>query len=167
MDVHLRMGLNNKSNLFFVSLKWCHLRLSSSYRQKWSSSFLLKLARKYQVPKVDFHVVHCCSKHPFKNLFYTKRGFTSREIGGIFDLKISLVNKSNSEIEYAKVKIDYLKSNLFSSGRSHKTEYITFQKVKPKSTAEMRGPDSDRGVDVNITITELQLKNGIKILAQE
>jgi hypothetical protein len=103
----------------------------------------------------------------FKNLFYTKRGFTSREIGGIFDLKISLVNKSNSEIEYAKVKIDYLKSNLFSSGRSHKTEYITFQKVKPKSTAEMRGPDSDRGVDVNITITELQLKNGIKIIAQE
>lgn len=105
-----------------------------------------------------------------KNLekfIYTTRKFMYREIGGIFDFKISLVNKSNSEIEYAKVKIDYLKSNLFSSGRTHKTEYLTFQKIKPNTKAEMLAPDSDRGVDVAITIVELQLKNGIKIIKSE
>ena len=49
----------------------CHLQWFNSYRQKWSSFSLLKLGKKYRVLNVHFHVVHCHSKHPFKNYFYT------------------------------------------------------------------------------------------------
>lgn len=85
--------------------------------------------------------------------------FSYRHAGGIWDVNVPLVNNSDREIEYAQIKVEYIKDKLFASGAVYKTEYIEYNTLKAHSTLTVKAPDSDRGVDVKTTITKIRFKN--------
>lgn len=85
--------------------------------------------------------------------------FTSRGAGGIWDVNVPLINKSDRDIEYAQVSVEYIKDKVFASGAVYKTEYIEFVNIKARSTSVVKAPNSDRGVDVKTTITKIRFKN--------
>jgi hypothetical protein len=85
--------------------------------------------------------------------------FTSRGAGGIWDVNVPLINKSDRDIEYAQVSVEYIKDKVFASGAVYKTEYIEFVNIKARSTSVVKAPDSDRGVAIKTTITKIRFKN--------
>jgi len=85
--------------------------------------------------------------------------FTTRGAGGIWDVNVPLINKSDRDIEYAQVSVEYIKDKVFASGAVYKTEYIDFVNIKAHSTSVVKAPNSDRGVDVKTTITKIRFKN--------
>lgn len=90
-----------------------------------------------------------------KFIYVDKASYSARKIGGISDVVIPIINKSEYTIDLVRVKIEYIKDQDFASGGVFKTEYLEFKNIKPKSKLTMRAPNSDRGTSIKIYITKV------------
>lgn len=78
-----------------------------------------------------------------------KTDYTYNIIGGINNLKISVINASDYVLESVRVKVSYMKAN----GQTFKVEFIDFKNVKPQSKMVLKAPNSTRGTKVKHEIT--------------
>jgi len=81
----------------------------------------------------------------------TRSSFNYNDFGGIYNLSIYLVNKSEYSLNQVQVAVDYIKS----AGGIYKTEFITFENVKPESKMILNAPNSDRGTKIEYRICNI------------
>jgi hypothetical protein len=74
----------------------------------------------------------------------SRSSFTYREIGGIYDLYITVNNNTAYTIDEVSTTISYIKTN----GDIYKTELVNFYNIPPFKDMTERAPDSDRGTSV-------------------
>lgn len=84
----------------------------------------------------------------------TRNQYTYREIGGIYDLKITVMNNTEYELNEVVVNVDIIKAN----GGILKTEQLTFNNISPRSSKIVSCPDSDRGKSVNYHFEKIYSK---------
>jgi hypothetical protein len=94
-----------------------------------------------------------------KYVFASNAEFITRNAGGIWDLKFTLYNISDRNIEKVKVKIDYIKDKVFASGEIYKSEFVEYNNLNAHSKIIIKGPNSDRGVNLNLTIIEVKFSD--------
>jgi hypothetical protein len=80
--------------------------------------------------------------------------YLTREIGGIFDLKVTVVNKFDAPIDKLIATISYLNAN----GDIFKTEDIEFNNVPANSIVTLPAPDSNRGTKVKVSFVSISVK---------
>lgn len=85
----------------------------------------------------------------------TRNQYTYREIGGIYDLKITVSNNTEYELNEVVVNVDIIKAN----GEVLKTEQLTFNNISPRSSKTVSCRDSDRGKSVNYHIQKIYSKD--------
>ena len=82
-----------------------------------------------------------------------RSSYTYREIGGIFDLYITINNESDYTLDNVVAKISYIKTD----GSIYKTESIYFADIAPHNSSQKKAPDSDRGTRVDyLSITTIE-----------
>jgi hypothetical protein len=89
-------------------------------------------------------------------IFIDKFDYTTRKIGGIWDINIPLVNKNDFIIDYVRVKVEYVKDSDFASGDIYKTEYVNFVNILPNTRQVIKAPDSDRGTQIRTKIVSVK-----------
>jgi hypothetical protein len=94
-----------------------------------------------------------------KFIYIENARYSYRKIGGISDVVVPLVNKSEYTIDLVRVKVEYIKDDNFASGGVYKTEYIEFKNIKSKAKLTLRAPDSDRGTSIRTSI--IKINSGI------
>lgn len=94
-----------------------------------------------------------------KFIYIENASYSYRKIGGISDVVVPIVNKSEYTIDLLRVKIEYVKDKDFASGGIYKTEYLEFKNIKPKTKLTLRAPDSDRGTSIRTSI--IKINSGI------
>jgi len=77
--------------------------------------------------------------------------FQYSDFGGISHLSIFLINKTDYKLAQLQVAVDYIKA----AGGIYKTEFITFENVKPKSKMVLNAPNSDRGTKIEYRICNI------------
>ena len=87
-----------------------------------------------------------------KYIYIDKFNFTSRKIGGIWDVNVPLVNNSDYVLDLIRVKVDYIKDSYLASGDIYKSEFIDFKNIQPHTTQVIKAPDSDRGTGIQTSI---------------
>jgi hypothetical protein len=90
-----------------------------------------------------------------KLIYIDKYEYTYREIGGIWNIKIPLINKTEFVIDLVRIRVDYYLKNYFGNGGIYKTEYLDYTNVKPKQKIIQKAPNSDRGTSVKSTIIKI------------
>jgi len=85
-------------------------------------------------------------------IYVDKMSWTTRKIGGIWDVNVPLVNKNSFIIDFIRVKVDYIKDTDFASGAIYKSEYVDFVNIQPNSRIIKKAPDSDRGTKITTSI---------------
>lgn len=73
-------------------------------------------------------------------------------LGGIYNLKFSVNNRTNYIIDNVKVKVVYIKAN----GGVWDSRIVDFNFVSPQSKATIRVPDTNRGTSVNYEIVSIK-----------
>lgn len=82
--------------------------------------------------------------------------YKQKVLGGISDLYITAINKSEFKVEYMMVCISYIKLN----GDVYETQYLEFNNIAPNTSQRQRAPDSKRGATVgNFKILKVQSNN--------
>lgn len=94
-----------------------------------------------------------------KLIYLEKYDYTYREIGGLWDINIPLVNNSDFDIDLVRVKVDYYLKNYFGNRGIYKTEYIDYKNIKSHHKITIKAPDSDRGTSVESRIIKINSKN--------
>lgn len=84
----------------------------------------------------------------------TRNEYTYREIGGIYDLKITVMNNTEYELDEVVVNVDIIKAN----GGILKTEQLTFNNISPRSSKTASCPDSERGKSINYHFEKIYSK---------
>lgn len=84
----------------------------------------------------------------------TRNEYTYREIGGIYDLKITVTNDTEYEINEVVVNVDIIKGN----GVILKTEQLTFYNILPRSSKTLSSPDNNRGKSINYHFEKIYSK---------
>jgi hypothetical protein len=90
-----------------------------------------------------------------KLIYIDKYEYTYREIGGIWNIKIPLINKTEFVIDLVRIRVDYYLKNYFGNGGIYKSEYLYYTNVKPKQKIIQKAPNSDRGTSVKSTIIKI------------
>ncbi len=80
--------------------------------------------------------------------------FDSRFLGGINDLKVTVVNKSSFTILHAVVEVAYQRKN----GKVLNTAQLTFDNIKPNSSQQKDGPKHDKGMKVSARLISVTSK---------
>jgi hypothetical protein len=94
-----------------------------------------------------------------KLIYVEKYDYTFREIGGLWDINIPLVNNSDFDIDLVRVRVDYYLKNYFGNGGIYKSEYLDFKNLKSHQKIILKAPDSDRGTSVKTKIIKINSKN--------
>ena len=89
-------------------------------------------------------------------IYVDAMSWTTRKIGGIWDVNVPLVNKNDFSLDYVRVKVEYLKDSDFASGDIYKTEYVDFVNILPNSKQIIKAPDSDRGTKIRTSIVTVR-----------
>lgn len=90
-----------------------------------------------------------------KLIYIAKYDYTYREIGGLWNINIPLINKTEFVIDLVRIRVDYYLKNYFGNGGIYKTEYLDYNNVKPKQKIIQKAPNSDRGTSVKSTIIKI------------
>lgn len=96
------------------------------------------------------------SKNWQTTIYVDAMSWTTRKIGGIWDVNVPVVNKNDFVIDYVRVKVEYVKDSDFASGDVHKTEYVDFVNILPNSKQIIKAPDSDRGTKIRTSIVSIK-----------
>lgn len=94
-----------------------------------------------------------------KLIYLEKYDYTYREIGGLWDVNIPLVNNSDFDIDLVRVRVDYYLKNYFGNRGIYKTEYIDYKNIKSHHKITIKAPDSVRGTSVESRIIKINSKN--------
>ncbi len=78
--------------------------------------------------------------------------YNTKFLGGIKNIKITLSNQTDFQIDRASVKVSYYRAN----GDLFKTENIAFQKIPSQKTQTITAPDSKRGMSVKIQFLKIR-----------
>ncbi len=70
--------------------------------------------------------------------------YNYREMGGIFDLYLTVYNRTNYNLDAGRVHIDIIKAN----GDIFTTEYLDFSNLGPQNSVTLKVPDCERGTSV-------------------
>lgn len=89
-------------------------------------------------------------------IYVDAMSWTTRKIGGIWDVNVPLVNKNDFSLDYVRVKVEYLKDSDFASGDIYKTEYVDFVNILPNSKKIIKAPNSDRGTKIRTSIVTVR-----------
>lgn len=81
--------------------------------------------------------------------------YTYNELGGIYNLEISIKNSIPYSIDELNVIVVFLKRN----GDVYKRENLVFKNISPNSISTLKVPDSDRGTSIEYGITEIKAKS--------
>ena len=84
----------------------------------------------------------------------TGNDYDHSRLGGISNLKVSVVNNSDYELEKVRVKLTYIKAN----GNIWETHYEDFYLVKSNSTLTHDIQDTKRGISVTYSIVSIKSK---------
>lgn len=71
--------------------------------------------------------------------------------GGITNLDVTFVNKTDYLIDKCEVEVQYFKQN----DGVFKTEYLTLYNISAHQDKTISAPDSNRGLSVNVKINSL------------
>ncbi len=88
-------------------------------------------------------------------LIVSNNKFTYREVGGVYNLTVSLKNSTKSTFERVVVKVNYLNKK----GEVVNTSEVGFLNIGSQETQSKLLPDSNRGITVNYTIIEAKSSN--------
>jgi len=89
----------------------------------------------------------------FNYISVERSSYTYREIGGIYDLYITVTNNSDYILDQVETQISYIKSN----GEIYKRETVIFNQIPPHHTQKLAAPESNRGTSVdNLEITSIR-----------
>lgn len=80
--------------------------------------------------------------------------YSYREIGGIFNLGVTVSNSTEYILDEVVVAVDYIKA----SGDNYKTENVTLYNISANSTKRVGAPDSDRGTSVKVRIVSIKAR---------
>lgn len=78
--------------------------------------------------------------------------YETRNLGGIYNLKISVSNASDYLIDNVKVKIIYIKAN----GDVWDSRIIDFNLLNPRTKSTIKVPDTERGTSVQYEIVSIK-----------
>jgi hypothetical protein len=73
------------------------------------------------------------------------------ELGGIYNLSITVTNNTDYSMDKVRVKVDYIKTDR----GIWKSEFINFTNLNPHTQQTLRAPDSERGTSVDQNITSI------------
>ena len=93
-----------------------------------------------------------------KLIYIDKYDYTFREIGGLWNINIPLVNNTEFVLDLVRIKVDYYLKNYFGNSVIFKTEYLDYTNVKPHEKMTLKAPDSNRGVSVKQSIVKINSK---------
>jgi hypothetical protein len=89
-------------------------------------------------------------------IYVDAMSWTTRKIGGIWDVNVPVVNKNDFPIDFVRVKVEYVKDSDFASGDIYKTEYVDFVNILPNSKKIIKAPNSDRGTKIRTSIVTVR-----------
>ncbi len=121
---------------------------------KNNDSDLISVLKRNSVSALDYSNNYL-RKNWNKLIYIDKYDYTYREIGGLWNINIPLINKSEFVIDFIKIRVDYYLKNYFGKGGIYKTEYLDYTNVKPKQKIILKAPDSDRGTSVKSSIIKI------------
>ncbi len=75
--------------------------------------------------------------------------------GGISDLEITITNNTESIIDEAVVKVDYIKEN----GDLWETKEVVFNNIQPGTSKSAKAPESNRGTTIKTTISRITARS--------
>jgi hypothetical protein len=78
--------------------------------------------------------------------------YTYNELGGIYDLEVSVSNSTDYLVDKVVVKVYYIKAN----GNVWDTRLIEFNLLNPHSQKTIKMPDTNRGTSVKYEITSIE-----------
>jgi hypothetical protein len=78
-----------------------------------------------------------------------------KSLGGISDLKITVINPTDYMLNRVRVKVTYIKAN----GGIYDTKMKDFYGIRPKSAETLKMPDSKRGTSVKYEIITIKSKD--------
>lgn len=81
-----------------------------------------------------------------------RSAYNYSNLGGIYNLKISVTNSTDYVLDNVKVKITYYKAN----GGVWKTRFVDFNMVPPQTKVTLPIPDTERGTSVDYEIASIK-----------
>ncbi len=78
--------------------------------------------------------------------------YTYSDLGGIYNLKISVTNNTNYLVENVKVRVIYIKAN----GEVWDSRFVDFNLLNPQTKSTINIPDTERGTSVKYEITSIK-----------
>jgi hypothetical protein len=85
----------------------------------------------------------------------TNNNYRYSELGGIYDLEVTVTNNTDYTLDNSKVRVQYIKKN----GELWRNHDVDFPMMEPRSTLTMKLSDTDRGTKVKCMLVSVDSKS--------